>query len=134
MGFPRQESWSGLLFPPLGDLPDPGIKPTSPVAPTLAGGIFTTETVGKTYPSLTQITFTCFEPHASETFPWYLKPRYYVFVQQGVVTRQRAKISAPPLLGQGPQQAGIWVGLVKGQSWSESLGALPMPVCGLWLH
>jgi len=28
MGFPRQESWSGLLFPPLGDLSYPGIKPT----------------------------------------------------------------------------------------------------------
>ena len=30
MGFPRQEYWSGLLFPPPGDLPDPGIEPTSP--------------------------------------------------------------------------------------------------------
>ena len=26
MGFPRQEYWSGLPFPPSGDLPDPGIK------------------------------------------------------------------------------------------------------------
>ena len=30
MDFPRQEYWSGLLFPTLGDLPDPGIKPVSP--------------------------------------------------------------------------------------------------------
>ena len=30
MGFPRQEYWSGLPFPPLGDLPDPGIEPASP--------------------------------------------------------------------------------------------------------
>ena len=30
MGFPRQEYWSGLPFPPPGDLPDPGIKPSSP--------------------------------------------------------------------------------------------------------
>ena len=29
MGFPRQEYWSGLLFPPLGDLLHPGIEPTS---------------------------------------------------------------------------------------------------------
>ena len=29
MGFSRQESWSGLLFPSPGDLPDPGIKPGS---------------------------------------------------------------------------------------------------------
>ena len=30
MGFSRQEYWSGLPFPSSGDLPDPGIKPTSP--------------------------------------------------------------------------------------------------------
>ena len=35
MGFSRQEYWSGLARPPLGDLPDPGIKPTSPTAPAL---------------------------------------------------------------------------------------------------
>ena len=28
-GFPRQEYWRGLPFPPPGDLPDPGMKPTS---------------------------------------------------------------------------------------------------------
>ena len=27
--FPRQEYWSGLLCPPPGDLPNPGIKSTS---------------------------------------------------------------------------------------------------------
>ena len=37
MGFPRQEYWSGLPFPSLGDLSDSGIKPTSPA---LAGGFF----------------------------------------------------------------------------------------------
>jgi len=26
VGFPRQEYWSGLPFPSLGDLPDPGIE------------------------------------------------------------------------------------------------------------
>ena len=29
MGFPRQEVWSGLLFPSPRDLPDPGIEPGS---------------------------------------------------------------------------------------------------------
>ena len=28
--FSRQEYWSGLPFPSLGDLPNPGIKPRSP--------------------------------------------------------------------------------------------------------
>jgi len=30
MEFSRQEYWSGLPFPPPGDLPNPGIKPGSP--------------------------------------------------------------------------------------------------------
>ena len=30
MGFSRQEYWSGLPFPPPGDLPDPGIEPGPP--------------------------------------------------------------------------------------------------------
>ena len=30
MGFSRQEYWSGLPFPPPGNLPNPGIKPESP--------------------------------------------------------------------------------------------------------
>ena len=30
MGFPRQQYWSGLPFPSLGDLPDPGIEPMFP--------------------------------------------------------------------------------------------------------
>ena len=30
MGFPRQEYWSGLLFPSTGDLSNPGIKHMSP--------------------------------------------------------------------------------------------------------
>ena len=31
-GFPRQEYWSGLPFPPPEDLPNPGIKPESCVS------------------------------------------------------------------------------------------------------
>ena len=31
MRFPRQEYWSGLPFPPLGDLPNAGMKPKSPL-------------------------------------------------------------------------------------------------------
>jgi len=30
-----QEYWSGLQSPPAEDLPNPGIKPASPVAPAL---------------------------------------------------------------------------------------------------
>ena len=41
MGFSRQDYWSGLPCPPPGDLPDPGIEPTSLRSPALAGGFFT---------------------------------------------------------------------------------------------
>ena len=42
MGFSRQEYYSGLPFPPSGDLPHPGIKPTSLMSPALAGAFVTT--------------------------------------------------------------------------------------------
>ena len=44
MGFPRQEYQTGLPLPIPGDLPDPGIEPTSPA---LAGGFVPTEPLGK---------------------------------------------------------------------------------------
>ena len=50
MGFFRQEYWSGLPFPPPGDLPDPGVETTSPALQAvscIAGGFFTVELQGK---------------------------------------------------------------------------------------
>ena len=41
MVFSNQEYCSGLLFPPPRDLPNPGIEPTSPAFPVLAGRFFT---------------------------------------------------------------------------------------------
>ena len=46
MEFSRQEYLCGLPFPTPGDLPDPGIKPVSPVTPALTGRFFTTELTG----------------------------------------------------------------------------------------
>ena len=57
MGFSRQEYWSGLPFPSPGDLPHPGIEPTSP---TSAHGFFNTEPPGK--PRTVKLWFT--EPSA----------------------------------------------------------------------
>ena len=47
MGFSRQEYWSGLPFPPQGNLLNPGIRPKSPASPAVAGGFFTTAPLGK---------------------------------------------------------------------------------------
>ena len=41
MEFSSQEYRSGLPFPTLRDLPDPGVEPTSLVSPALGGGFFT---------------------------------------------------------------------------------------------
>ena len=46
MGFSRQEYWSGLPFPSPGDLPDPGIEPTSP---TWQADALTSEPPGKPF-------------------------------------------------------------------------------------
>ena len=46
-GFPRQDYWSGLPFPPPGDLPNPGINPVSLASSALAGRFFATEPLGK---------------------------------------------------------------------------------------
>ena len=46
MGFSRQEYWSGLSFPSLGDLPNPGIEPGSP---TLKADALLSEPPGKSY-------------------------------------------------------------------------------------
>ena len=44
VGFPRQEYWRWLPIPSPGDLPNPGMEPTSPA---LEGRFFTTELPGK---------------------------------------------------------------------------------------
>ena len=49
MEFSRQEYCSRLPFPPPGDLPDPGIEPTSFASPALTGIFFTTVPPGKPY-------------------------------------------------------------------------------------
>ena len=41
MRFSWQEYWSGLPCPPPEDIPDPGIKPMSPMSPALQAKFFT---------------------------------------------------------------------------------------------
>ena len=57
MGFSRQEYWRILPFPPPGDFPNPGIKPTSPA---LAGGFFATAPPGNAY---RYVTLYIYPPH-----------------------------------------------------------------------
>ena len=41
MGFSKQDYWNGLPFPLPGDLPDPGIEPTSLMSPEFQDIFFT---------------------------------------------------------------------------------------------
>ena len=49
MRFSRQEYWSGLPFPPPGDLLDPGFELASPASPGLAGRFFTLSHLGSPF-------------------------------------------------------------------------------------
>ena len=49
VGFSRQKYWSGLVCPPLGNLPEPGIEPKSLTSPTLADRFFTTSATWETH-------------------------------------------------------------------------------------
>ena len=49
MGFSKQEYWGG--FPCPGDLPNPGVEPTSLTSPASAGGFFTTSATWEAQPS-----------------------------------------------------------------------------------
>ena len=57
MVFPRQEYWSKLPLTPPRDLPNTGIKSTSPA---LAGGFFTTEPPGKPSHTTENTIFKCY--------------------------------------------------------------------------
>ena len=77
MEFSRQGYWSGLPFPPPGDLPDPGIKPESLAFPALAGGFFTTEQPGKLWYYIIQPFLFCVFCllWAGKLWMWYSFPR-----------------------------------------------------------
>ena len=71
MGFSRQEHSSGLPCPPPGDLPNPGIKPESPVAPALAGRFVITSTTWEAPQST--ISFV----QSLQSCPTLCNPKYY---------------------------------------------------------
>ena len=55
MEFSRQEYWSGLSFPPLGNIANPGIEPEFVTCTALAGRFFTTKATREVL-----FTFLCF--------------------------------------------------------------------------
>ena len=78
MGFSRQGYWSGLPFPSAGDLPDPELKPQSPVSPALASRFFTTVLSDK--PKNVSIIFKYFEVLQSKAKQFSFCCFYFLFV------------------------------------------------------
>ena len=76
MGFSRQGYWSGLPFPPPGDLPESGIEPMSPGSPELAAESFTQA------PLVTQMVK--ISPAMRET--WVLSPGQEHLLEKGIGT------------------------------------------------
>ena len=61
-GFPRQEYWSGVPFPPPGNLPDPGIEPRSPTLQAVSSTacrFFLTKPPGKPSGRIYSLLFLC---------------------------------------------------------------------------
>ena len=85
MGFSRQEYWSGVSFPTSGDLPNPGIKPTSLSSPALAAGFFTFSTTCKA-PRIEPSSFKS-PGSASRFFPLAPLARPLLFIQFSSVSR-----------------------------------------------
>ena len=84
MGFSSEESWSGWPLPPPGDLPDPGIEPSSLTTPALAGEFFTTSAISV-------------NPLTKQWEPWFAEEQ-----QRSEITPSRAKLDGGG--GQSPPQ------------------------------
>ena len=67
--FSRQEYWSGLSFPSLGDLSDPGIELMSLASPALACGFFTTSATWEA-PYLLDVLLIKYSKHSFTIFPF----------------------------------------------------------------
>ena len=96
VGFSRQEHWSGLPFPPPGDLPIPGIKTMSLVSPALAGRFFTTSA-----------TWTLLGSGESQT------------PSANYISRHWTSVCTNHLISLNPQPD-VWKG-----NWNRELGMLP---------
>ena len=101
MGFSRQEYWSGLSCPPPGDLPNPGIEPSSLTSPELAGRFFTTSATweASVCSILVQNHRECHEEPLGDSPGWHLNslPPFFVFHPMPLTFLKQNKTEAPNL-------------------------------------
>ena len=113
MGFSRQEYWSGLPFPPLGNLPDPGIEPTSLVSPALAGNSLPLCCLGSPMRLKSTVKCVCIMNRLSDwtelnwTTPWkesYDQPRQHIEKQRYYFVNK-----GPSSQGYGFSSGHVWM-------------------------
>ena len=117
MGFPRREYWSGLPFPSPGDLPDPGLEPTSSALQAMLYGWATREA----QPSLLLISLL---PNNFLSLPWLMnRPTMQSVVFSGDGRTERS--SQSPLVAAWLQQSLIPAVLTSTflPSWSLGLSS-----------
>ena len=77
MGFSRREYWSGLPLPSPGDLPNPGMEPSSTMSSVLQVDSLPTEPLGKPTLFLSPLVISlllCLSLHLSLCFSYFLFP------------------------------------------------------------
>ena len=110
-----------VAFPSLGDLPNPGIEPVSPVSTALVGKFFTTVPPGKLWQmsrwGKLEIFQDCLKSFPGKTLRWAEAGTELTLsrpANQGVVSRIMALQSCPhPLMMSPSTQKGFW-GVISG--------------------
>ena len=93
-GFSQQEYWSGLPFPPPGDLSHPGIELKSLVSPAVAGRFFTIEPPGEprtTIWSSNSIPGYISEENKNIILKWYMLPNVHRSIIYNSQDREQPK-------------------------------------------
>ena len=122
MGFSRQENWSGLPFPPPGDLPSPGIEPVFSFISHADGDSLPLATPGKTVQSFKKLKV---EMEFSVAETWGQRLKYFTCFRGVMWT----------LLYQDTlcqQQKALW-GEQVGQGWGTVLWCLPASWTVRWI-
>ena len=115
MGFPREEYWSGLPFPPPRGLFNPGVEPTSLASPVLAGRFVATSATIKANVNSWRIYHACAHvrhmgAEGHDTRAWSGGAQHHLGRQAGelIITINVLRIRAQVYMGNGASMGKKW--------------------------